>query len=1194
MTKSNPFTLLTIDKHAATTKNLVDIHHGKCSTPVILQAKTYQEAKDLFRTTQPGLLLLDIQPPWQDGLEVLTSIIQESPQTPVLIISDETQENEIINALRIGAWGFLKKSCNGKLLTQIIASAQIQLLYPQEDAPKHDAQWFEKKNLVLSQALERATKESKRERATAITLGKTNRILENIFSSTHVMIAYLDTNYRFIMVNQAYAEADNRTCAFFAGKSHFELYPNEENERIFTEVRQTGSPYFAAARPFTYPQNPERGTTYWDWSLSPTKDDAGKTIGLVLSLTDVTARIRLEEELTQHQQHLADLVEKKTADLRTANKTLHENIAELERAQQDVEQTKARYRRITEATSNYIYTVRIENGQPVQTTHRPACVAVTGYTEDEFNADPYLWIRMVPDEDHLPVQQHFDQILQGATPTPIEHRIHRKDGALCWIRNTPVLHYDPTGKLIAYEGVIQDITDRKLAEQQLQEAYGKLEKRVEERTAKLSRANAALKREIAERQETEIKLAAAQKAAEKANSAKSQFLANMSHEIRTPMNAIIGLTDVTLTTDLNEVQRRYLQLARNSATSLLDLLNDVLDFSKIEAGQIHLEEQPFDLLHTMESVTQTLAMQAHKKNLEILCRTPRNLEHELIGDGFRLRQILFNLVGNALKFTLMGQVLIAAEITSQNDSEVELHFTVADTGIGINPDKLEEIFDSFTQGDSSTTRVHGGTGLGLAISKKLVELMDGEIWVESTPRHGSTFHFSARLRRGPKKNAPELPVELQRLQKQPIIILGANQDSLAIIRETITNWGLSSHTASSNAEAISLVQKTTKSGEFPGLIVVDETPGAKNGFAAINFLRKELKEPTLPILLLTSPLAYDEASQKCRALPHCCCLTKPATRQELQAGLIGALNGTRHPKDEKQRSAPPLNTATIHPLRILLVEDNHINSELAQIILGQAGHQVTLADNGILALQALCGDNFDVILMDVQMPELDGITTTTLIRQCEQATTIATLISHRNLLKTLTRKIQGNHTPIVAMTAHAMADDQRRCLDAGMDRYVSKPFVPAQLLTVLNEVTGGPTVPPPPGDAPAQNTLSPTETGANQLIQQIKLHLATSYRLPPDKISQLLAASSQAMVTHLQEVGTAIANNDADRITHSAHTMKGLLLNLGLPSLADLAYRIETNQKRQKEISGCTAQLAALQCELAPLTAAINKTGAGE
>ena len=1074
-------------------------------------------------------------------------------------------------------------------------NAQNQLTYTQEAAPTPDTQWLEKKNLMLSKALEQAARESKRERETAIMLGKTNRILENIFSSTHVMIAYLDTNYKFIMVNQAYAEADNRSRSFFAGKSHFELYPNEENEKIFAEVLQTGIPYFAAAKPFTYQQKPERGTTFWDWSLSPTKDDAGKIIGLVLSLTDVTERIRLEEELTRHQQHLAELVETKTADLRKANETLQDKIAELERTQKEVENNKARYRRITEATSNYIYTVQIENGQPVQTTHRPACVAVTGYTEEEFNADPYLWIRMVPGEDHLPVQQQVDQILRGETPTPIEHRIHRKDGALCWIRNTPVLHYAPDGKLIAYEGVIQDITDRKLAEQQLQEAYAKLEKRVEERTAKLSKANSALKREIAERQETEIKLAAAQKAAEKANSAKSQFLANMSHEIRTPMNAIIGLTDVTLTTDLDEVQRRYLQLARNSASSLLDLLNDVLDYSKIEAGQIHLEEQPFDLLHTMESVIQTLAIQAHKKHLEILCRPPRNLEHELIGDGFRLRQILFNLVGNALKFTLMGQVLIDAEITSTSESEVELHFTVADTGIGINPDKLEEIFDSFTQGDSSTTRIHGGTGLGLAISKKLVELMHGEIWVESTPRLGSTFHFSARLKRGQKKITPKLPVELQRLQKQPLIILGANQDSLAIIRETITIWGLSSHTASTNAEAISLVQTVAESGEYPGLIVVDETPGAKNGLATIIFLRQELKAPGLPFLLLTSPLAYDEASQKCRALPYCFCLPKPATRQELQDRLIGALTGAHRPQDEKQRSAPPLNTAALPPLRVLLVEDNRINSELAQIILEQAGHQVTLAENGIEALQALCGHNFDAILMDVQMPELDGITTTNLIRQCEKATTIATLIAHRNLLETLTQKIQGNHTPIVAMTAHAMADDQRRCLDAGMDRYVSKPFVPAQVLTVLNEVTGGPAITQQPGDAPTHNTLSPTVTvtGANELIKQIKLYLATSYRLPPDQISQLLATSSHSITTHLQEIGSAIANNDADNITHTAHTLKGLLLSIGLPGLADLAYRLETNQKRQKEISGCSAQLEALQRELAPLTVAINNSEAG-
>ncbi len=1057
------------------------------------------------------------------------------------------------------------------------------------DENSQGSNWLEKKNRLLNQALARATKETKRERDTAITLGKTNRILEDIINHTHTMIAYLDTGYKFIMVNQAYAAADNRPCAFFSGKNHFELYPNEENEKIFAAVLKTGTPYFATAKPFTYPHAPDRGTSFWDWSLAPTKDAAGNVTGLVLSLTDVTARIRMEEELTRHQQHLAELVDSKTVDLRTINETLQEKIGELEQAQKDVEHNKARYRRITEATSNYIYTVRIDNGQPVHTTHRPACVAVTGYTEEEFNADPFLWIRMVPDEDHLLVQKQADQILRGETPTPIEHRIHRKDGALCWIRNTPVLHYDPAGNLVAYEGVVQDITERKLAEQQLQEAYSKLEKRVEERTAKLTKANAALKREIEERLEAEEKLAAAQQTAEKANSAKSQFLANMSHEIRTPMNAIIGLTEVTLRTDLDDVQRRYLQMVRNSANTLLDLLNDILDFSKIEADQINLDKHPFALHETMESVSQTLAMQAHQKNLEILCRTPSDLDCKLIGDSFRLRQVMLNLVGNAIKFTMTGQVIFAATVVSQNDSEAELHFTVTDTGIGIPGDKLEEIFENFTQANTSISRVHGGTGLGLAISKKLVGLMGGTIWAESMPQAGSTFHFTARFNKTQDKNSLRLP-PLPNAAQKTILLVGSNQEGLAILQETIAVWGLKAHTAASNADAFTLLETPPKQKNAPVLIVVDEAPGSKNGLTCIDCLNKGLKRQKLSFVMLTTTLAFDEATKRCNAHTNCTCLTKPATKKELHDALSAALcDAKKTPSDRKSVDSSAKSALPAPPLRVLVVEDNLINRELAQIILEQAGHRVTLAENGIEALQTLCRQDFDVILMDVQMPELDGITTTSLIRQCEAATNGASLIGHKNLLAELTCKIKGKHLAIVAITANAMTDDQKQCLRAGMDGYISKPFIPEQIFAILHQVTGASVSMRHQTDAPTCLRPESSQSDSEQILGHIKTHLATAYHLPTAKINQLLAASGSILATHLQQAETAIEKGDRDAVTHTAHSMKGILLNLGLNSIADLAYRLETNQKRQEEISGCTAQLQALQRELTPLIATIGQ-----
>ena len=1022
---------------------------------------------------------------------------------------------------------------------------------------------------------------------------KTAKILEDILHNTHTMIAYLDPAFNFIMVNNAYAAADNHPCDFFTGKNHFDLYPDKENEKIFTEVVRTSTPYFASAKPFTYHDKPERGTTFWDWSLTPTRTKSGKINGLVLSLIDVTPRVRLEEKLNYHQQQLSALVETKTADLRKANEALQEKISELELAQKEVEHNKDRYRRITEATSNYIYTVQIENGQPVHTTHRPACVAVTGYTDEEFNADPYLWIKMVPDEDHPLIHQQVEQILQGKTPSPIEHRIYRKDGTLCWISNTPVLSYDLNNNLISYEGVVQDITKRKRAEYKLQEAYDKMEKRVKARTANLSKANTALKKEIVERLATEKKLAAAQQAAEKANRTKSLFMANMSHEIRTPMNAIIGLTDITLNTDLNDSQHRYLQLVRNSADGLLELINDILDFSKIEAGQIHLEKRPFNLQQTLESSVQALAMQAHAKSLEILYRTPLDLTFELIGDSFRLQQVLLNLLGNALKFTFMGQVLLEAQIESENDSEVEIHFTVTDTGIGINPDKLEEIFGSFTQADTSTTRVHGGTGLGLAISKKLVGIMDGKIWVESEPNKGSVFHFTTKYGRGSRLEEPEHPI-LADGNKSPIMIVNNNPDGLSITRETIASWGLPTLTASNRLNAAKLLKKSTKDDNQPCLIIIDEKIGTANGVATMNALRKKSEDPKLPFLLLTALPAYNKTVDKCHGLENAVCLPKPATQRELSSALTRLLNKSGCKKYNEQDHLAPDRDAASRNLRILLVEDNQINSELAQIILERAGHRVTLAENGFEALTLLSQATFDVVLMDIQMPLMDGICTTRLIRQCEQKISPKSIEGHKQLLNRLTKKLDGIHIPIIAMTAHAMEDDQNRCIEAGMDRYVSKPFIPEQVLSILSEVTGSQDN--TAGQPASARNADATDDGKEQnvTIQQIKTHLATAYRLPPTKINQLLVASSQVLETHLQETERALGKEDANAVTHSAHTLKGILLNLGIKNLAELAARIETNQKRKGEVTACIDQFSALQRELKPLLNTFSKLQAEE
>ncbi|MDH5299560.1 MAG: response regulator, partial [Desulfobulbaceae bacterium] len=751
----------------------------------------------------------------------------------------------------------------------------------------------------------------------------------------------------------------------------------------------------------------------------------------------------------------------------------------------------------------------------------------------------------------------------------------RQEGTIRWISNTPVLHTDEEGNLLSYEGVVQDITDRKRAQQKLYDAYAKLEKRVGERTAKLARANAALKLEIEERREAEKKLAKAQQAAENANIAKSQFLANMSHEIRTPMNAIIGLTDVTLSTALNDAQRRYLKMVKDSASSLLSLLNDILDFSKIEAGQINIENRPFDLQQTMEAVVQPLTMRAHQKKLALLCQTPGDLAHELVGDSLRLRQVLLNLVGNALKFTEQGQIILTAHIRSESETAVEIHFSVSDTGIGIDLAKLDAIFDSFTQADASTTRVYGGTGLGLAISRKLVHLMGGDIRVESTPGKGSTFHFTARFDKGAPKAVTMAPAGAT---VAPVLIIDNNPESLKITRETINGWGFGSATAGCGPTALQLIDRAVEDGRPPGLIVVDEALIATNGFTFMDLLRDKLAHPAAPILLLASPLTYGEACKKCHAITNCHCLTKPFSRQEFQEMVITALTDGRLPPVSKPGTTATEAAAPSPSRRLLVVEDNPINSELALIILEQAGHRVATAADGVEALEALAAEDFDAILMDVQMPRLDGIAVTRLIRQCEQGQVPAD-VANNELLERLAKRINGRHVPIVAMTAHALSGDRDRCLDAGMDRYVTKPFAPEQIITVVGAITAGQTDSPRPRLLPNEAK----QPGPNSMIDQVRSHLAASYHLPPAKIDHLLAAGRSSLNSCLREAEEALERSDIDSVAASAHAIKGSLLNLGLTDLAELAHRIENGGKRRDETMPYTAQIKALRCGLTPL-----------